>query len=43
MGGGIAAAAVVRSQWIQQSCLQQLKQAHMISNAGHERSIVAQG
>jgi len=43
MGGGVAAAAVVRSQWIEQSCLQQLKQAHMISNAGHERNVVAQG
>ncbi len=43
MGGSVAAADVVRSQWIEQSCLQQLKKAHMISNTGHEKSIVAQG
>ncbi len=41
-GGSIAAAAIVRSKWIPQSCLQQLKQAHMIHNAGHEKRIVTQ-
>jgi len=38
MGGSIAAAAVVKSAWIHQ----QLKQANVHSNAGHDKSVVAQ-
>ncbi len=35
MGGGIAAAAVVRSEWV----YQQLKLAHVHSDAWHEESV----
>jgi len=38
MGGSIAAAAVVKSAWIHQ----QLKQANVHSNAGHDKSVVVQ-